>query len=45
MLTAPFLYSVPFVLTLAPTLLVGVAKAMRKEEEPHNPPAEEEEAS
>jgi hypothetical protein len=36
MLTAPFLYSVPFVLTLAPTLLVGVAKAMRKSEEPHD---------
>lgn len=33
MLTAPFLYSVPFVLTLAPTLLVGVAKAMRHGDE------------
>ncbi|HYJ33022.1 MAG TPA: 4Fe-4S dicluster domain-containing protein [Candidatus Binatia bacterium] len=30
MLTAPFLYSVPLVLTLAPTLLVGVARAMKK---------------
>jgi Fe-S-cluster-containing dehydrogenase component len=28
-LTAPFLYSVPMVLTLAPTLMVGVARAMR----------------
>jgi formate dehydrogenase iron-sulfur subunit len=35
-LTAPFLYSVPMVLTLAPTLLVGVAKALRHEDEPKN---------
>ncbi|HET7499324.1 MAG TPA: 4Fe-4S dicluster domain-containing protein [Candidatus Eisenbacteria bacterium] len=36
MLTAPFLYSVPFVLTLAPTLLTSVARAVRKGEEPHD---------
>jgi formate dehydrogenase iron-sulfur subunit len=35
MLTAPFLYSVPFVLTLAPTLLTSVARAVRKEEPTH----------
>jgi Fe-S-cluster-containing dehydrogenase component len=36
-LTAPFLYSVPLVLTLAPTVLVGVAKAMAKKEEEDGP--------
>lgn len=50
-LTAPFLYSVPMVLTLAPTLLVGVAKAMHSNDEDHEekpgpgPSRSEEEAS
>lgn len=51
-LTVPFLYSVPMVLTLAPTVLVGVAKAMRSgheedadKREPAQGAGDEEEAS